>query len=343
MDRSVLAQSFYSRYCSESYVIPDPEKRERAFMNSLMTLVKSGKYDVLLPVGWHPNYYAAKAKAVLEQYTHVPIASRESMEVAANKDLTMAFAKKIGVDVPATQQPKNEGDVDEICRNAEFPLVIKGSTSAGHVHYARNSEELKAYYRTIPDPRPIIQEYVKGYGCGFFALYDHGKCVAAFMHKRIREYPVSGGPSVAARAYYSEELKRQGLKLLDSLKWHGVAMVEFKHDVESGRYRLMEVNPKFWGSLELAIEAGVDFPYLAYQLAKGEEFDPVFDYDRSARFRWPFPGELLYDLSQRRIRGFVGDFFDRHYADDVYLTDPVPLFSQMLGTIRSLQRKHAQG
>ncbi len=77
MDRSVFAQSFYSRYCSESYVVPDPEKKERAFMNSLMTLVKSGRYDVLLPAGWHPNYYAAKAKAMLDQYTHVPEAHGE--------------------------------------------------------------------------------------------------------------------------------------------------------------------------------------------------------------------------------------------------------------------------
>ena len=67
------------------------------------------------------------------------------------------------------------------------------------------------------------------------------------MHRRLREYPVTGGPSALAESIYDPMLMEQGLKLLDNLQWHGVAMVEFKKDERTGRYVLMEINPKFCG------------------------------------------------------------------------------------------------
>lgn len=67
------------------------------------------------------------------------------------------------------------------------------------------------------------------------------------MHKRMREYPITGGSSTAAESMYDPELRDLGLTLLKALDWHGVAMVEFKKDSRDGKYKLMEINPKFWG------------------------------------------------------------------------------------------------
>lgn len=338
VDKSPLAQSFFSKYCSDRYILPSSSNDPERFIRCIWELTKSRDYEVLLPIGWHANYYASKYRTILEKHTAIPVAPYESMRVAANKDLTMEFAKSVGVDVPATYQANNMEDIEEICAHAAFPLVIKGSVSAGNVRYARNASELKRYFLEMADVRPIVQEYIEGYGCGFFALYDSGKCVARFMHRRIREFPPSGGPSVAARADYSAELMQQGMKILDALNWHGVAMVEFKKDRKDGKYKLMEINPKFWGSLELAIAAGVDFPYLAYLTAKGQSFDPVFKYNRDVMFRWPFPGDLMYALSQHRLRGFIRDFTSGEYTDDVYLNDLGPLPIQIIGTIKSIRQ-----
>jgi predicted ATP-grasp superfamily ATP-dependent carboligase len=81
------------------------------------------------------------------------------------------------------------------------------------------------------------------------------------MHERIWEYPITGGPSVLARIVDDPVLEKLGLALLRSLNWNGVAMVEFKYSPDAG-YFLMEINPRLWGSLDLSIAAGADFPYL---------------------------------------------------------------------------------
>ena len=124
-----------------------------------------------------------------------------------------------------------------------------------------------------------------------FALYDAGRPVAFFAHRRLRERPPSGGVSVLSESVgldpYLRELSR---RILDHVGWHGVAMVEFKVCAD-GRPHLMEVNPRFWGSLQLAVDAGVDFPWLAYQLATGARTDSVGGYRIGVRNRW-----LLGDL-----------------------------------------------
>ena len=82
----------------------------------------------------------------------------------------------------------------------------------------------------------MIQEYIQGSGYGFFAIYENGNLKEFFMHKRIRENPITGGSSVCAKSIYEPKLFRYGKDLLDKLNWHGVAMVEFKKDSKSGKY-----------------------------------------------------------------------------------------------------------
>ena len=66
--------------------------------------------------------------------------------------------------------------------------------------------------------------------------------------------------------------------LLERFRWCGVAMVEYKIEQSTGTAYLMEVNPRFWGSLQLAIDAGVDFPYLLYRVFTGEEVPSELSY-----------------------------------------------------------------
>ncbi len=103
-----------------------------------------------------------------------------------------------------------------------------------------------------------------------------------------------------ARSFYDPELQSIGIRILKKLNWHGVAMVEFKKDAKSGEYKLIEINPKFWGSLGLAIASGVDFPYLASKMCMEGDIEPVYDYDRNLIYRWILP-DLIYSLSSRSI------------------------------------------
>jgi len=137
-----------------------------------------------------------------------------------------------------------------------------------------------------------------GPGTGVFLLCDRGRLLTAFAHRRLREKPPSGGVSVLSESVPLDRyLRDEAMSLLGPLGWHGVAMVEYKQDSRTGRHMLMEVNGRFWGSLQLAVDAGIDFPYLCYQLAIGQPVALPSAYRVGVKSRW-----LLGDLDHLLIR-----------------------------------------
>jgi predicted ATP-grasp superfamily ATP-dependent carboligase len=247
------------------------------------------------------------------------------MRVAGNKKLTMRLARSLGTRTPRTFE--SAADV------REYPVVAKAVEGSGSVRYVNCSEELSR----VPAAGWLLQEYVPGEGYGFFALFNHGKMRAFFMHRRMREYPITGGPSSAAESVYDDELRAMGSRLLENLNWHGVAMVEFKKDARDGHYTLMEINPKFWGSLGLAIASGVDFPYLAAMMAVNGDVDPLTHYRVGVRFRWPLPDDVLHVLANpKAAREFVRDCLDRSARTDLSLRDPRPNLFQLALTARAI-------
>jgi len=133
----------------------------------------------------------------------------------------------------------------------------------------------------------LIQERIVGPGVGVFVLFDRGTLVADFAHRRLREKPPAGGASVLSEsAPVDARLRDQAIRLLGPIGWHGVAMMEYKQDHRTGEFFLMEVNGRFWGSLQLAITAGVDFPFLASQLATGQRPEAPRPYTVGVKNRW---------------------------------------------------------
>ena len=87
------------------------------------------------------------------------------------------------------------------------------------------------------------------------------------------------------------------MRMLGPIGWHGVAMMEYKQDRRTGEFVLMEVNGRFWGSLQLAVDAGVDFPFLACQLARGVPPEAPRAVRLGVKNRW-----LLGDLDHLLLR-----------------------------------------
>ncbi|VVB60045.1 Ribosomal protein S6--L-glutamate ligase [uncultured archaeon] len=334
-----LNMGFLSRYVKKRFLCP--HSKGELFVNHIIKILEKHKYDVFLPVIDTSYEAASKYKARLEKYVRMPVANYDSMSIALNKRRTMMLAEKKGVPVPATVYPIRLSDIRDNAKKITYPAVIKtadGAGSGGIAFVNSEAELLLKYPKMVTDKSnlPMIQEYIPGKGQGFFALYNNGKPRAIFMHERIREYPVTGGPSTMAKSIYSDSLKKEGLKMLNALDWHGVAMVEFKLDSRDNTLKLMEVNPKFWGSLDLAISSGVDFPYLAYKMALDGDVKPVMKYNESMKFRWIFPGEILHFLSSEDKIKALKDFmeFDKNIKSDIRLKDPLPNIFQIMLTAR---------
>jgi predicted ATP-grasp superfamily ATP-dependent carboligase len=144
----------------------------------------------------------------------------------------------------------------------------------------------------------MVQERIEGEGHGVFLLIWNGTVRAAFAHRRLREKPPWGGVSTLSESVpLGHEILVKSARLLKALGWQGVAMAEFKRDRRDGRSKLMEVNGRFWGSLQLAIDAGVNFPLLLYRLSRGEDPPTQFDYKVGVKSLW-----LLGDLDHLLIQ-----------------------------------------
>jgi len=326
-----FCMSFFSKYCIKHYIYSDPAN-ELDFIKDILEIIKKEKCDVFLPIGYTPCKLASKYKKDLEAHVKIGIADYEYMQIAADKNKTNEFAEKNGIPIPKTMYPKSIEDLEKVSTALQYPIVIKAPEESGLVKYANNKQELEKLYEKICDEHneqikegkfPQVQEYISGEGYGFFALFNNGEPRAIFAHKRLHEYPKTGGPSTMAKSVYDPKLNKLGIKLLKALNWHGVAMVEFKKDEIDGEFKLIEVNPKFWGSLDLSIVSGVDFPYLTCKMCIDGDIEPVFNYKENVTFRWIFP-DLIQAITSNSLKEFLINFSNNDIKDDFDIHDIKP-------------------
>jgi predicted ATP-grasp superfamily ATP-dependent carboligase len=142
-----------------------------------------------------------------------------------------------------------------------------------------------------------VQEFIEGQGSGYFALMNHGNFRAEFAHLRLREVrPTGSGSSLRVSIKPSQKLREAGRAMINALGgFHGAIMVEFKVRPD-GTPVFLEVNPRLWNSLALAIYSGVNFPVLLAELAERGDVSPVLDYKADVRCRWIL-GDLRHLVS----------------------------------------------
>jgi len=286
---------FSSRYINKKIYTQHGERLEK-FKNYLVG--HSKYYDLVYPVDVSRMLSVIEADEEYGLECKYLLPKKDSLIVADNKELLIQHAQKMGLSCPRTLFRISEGELEKICRKEiTYPCVIKFRGDQRETHWkpeerysiVRSPEELLIEYRRMHgiEEFPIIQEYIKGGGYGYSALFDKShRLRAQFCHKRLREYPISGGPSSCAESYYHEELVSLGRRLLESLDWTGIAMVEFKFDEARKRFFIIEVNPRLWGSLPLAIHSGVNFPVLHAMAALDMDFEDVLSYKLGVKVRF---------------------------------------------------------
>ncbi|HEY2798088.1 MAG TPA: ATP-grasp domain-containing protein [Thermoanaerobaculia bacterium] len=241
---------------------------------------------------------------------------------AFDKEQTIRLAQASEVRVPPTVFPRSDGEAAEAGRALGFPCVVKarfsnawnaeaGTFWADHgCGYAQNPEDLQ---RAVADRRqgpwwPTVQGFVPGVGRAVSVLCDRGRIVAAFAHERLRDVrPTGSGSSLRRSIALDARLFEPTRRLLAALDWHGPAMAEYRDD--GGDPCLMEVNGRFWGSLQLGVDAGVDFPALWVAILWGEHPEPVLRYREGVTVRWVW-GDVkrIVHIASGRPRGYAGPF-----------------------------------
>jgi len=287
-----------SRYCFEGFMYPDPFKDTDRFLDSLIQVIQEYAIDIVLPVTDVTTLSVTANKKEIERFCSVPFADSETTDFLSNKFKVLQFAQKLNIPIPKTIFILDKIQINSLSKDLTFPVVIKPARSRVYsdnkwistdVSYADNLEELKNVLknRSETDFPLMLQERIVGPGIGIFVCYKRGKCIAHFCHRRLREKPPTGGVSVLSESIPVVPLAKEYTeKLLNRLNWHGVAMGEFKLDEQDNIPKLMEVNSRFWGSLQLAISSGIDFPSILVNMSENKGDNKIFDYKTSVRNRW---------------------------------------------------------
>jgi len=293
-----------SKYCRESLVYPSPYENPEAFIATLKKDCVEHAIKVIFPMTEITTSLVLKHRHEFKEVT-LPFVSFETFDGLTDKWKLFELAQKLDIPTPTTYFVSANQDLRQIYPRLQFPVVLKpyrsriwshGRWIQASVKYASSVQELKnrvAEHEYLNQHPFLIQEYIRGQGQGIFALYDRSQPVALFAHKRLREKPPSGGVSVLSESIeLNPFMCNLARRILENANWHGIAMVEFKVSDEGMPY-LMEVNARFWGSLQLAIDSGVDFPWLLYRLASGEPLKSSNGYKIGIKNRW-----LLGDCAQ---------------------------------------------
>jgi predicted ATP-grasp superfamily ATP-dependent carboligase len=210
-------------------------------------------------------------------------------------------------------------------------LKPKNRSSAKGVRYFYDQDKYFEYLRTLENAEDyVIQEFVPGEGVGYSVYSQNGIILEGFGHRRIAEYPVTGGSSVYREEYQNPNMIKIVKTLLERVKWSGFAMFEFKK-TENGELYLIEVNPRIWGSINQGLQNGIN--YFSHLLK-----EPV-DIEKHQRIRTYLPPLIYLSLWQYLWKGrirVVWEFiksFPKNRSDLKLWSDPLGYLSVALRAV----------
>ncbi|HEC09712.1 MAG TPA: hypothetical protein ENI86_09130 [Acidimicrobiales bacterium] len=278
-DVSRLAPGLHCRGLHHGFRYPDPTRHGSEYRRTVLAVAAEFGADLLIPVTDATTEALGPDRKLPHSSCRVLAPEPEVLDRVHDKNTLLTLAADLGVPVPRTLRVTSRSDpaTERFGQRAGWPVVVKPerSTVAGphgklvklEVSYATDPDQLAGRVaEVLPHCPALLQEYFPGEGHGVEVLAHRGRILAAFQHHRLREVPFTGGASSFRRAVEPDpRLLEHTATLIAATKWTGLAMVEFK--VAPDQVRLMEINGRVWGSLPLAVAAGMDFPARLVDLA----------------------------------------------------------------------------
>ena len=289
--------SFTSRYVSRTVGFLCSADDSVSYLLALTSLIKEYDNPVVFPIGVKTLALISSHRDEFEKICRYQVPDKTALDFANDKSRVARAAQDLGIKTPPTY---TAGD------DIDFPVVVKpvcgesfGLPAADRYAVANNPAEFDSVYKKMSQygGAPIIQKKITGTGIGISLLMDNnGKAISAICHKRVREYPISGGPSACCESFYNEELVKMSELLLSKIGFVGMAMVEYKLDgdeISPNNAYLLEINPRVWGSFPLTFVAKTGFVSDYVEASAGNTVShPLDNYESGARMNF-----ILSDLA----------------------------------------------
>ena len=341
-----------SKHTDRSYVHPDERADQTAFVDDLFEHLAGEEYDGVFAVTDLMTTVLSRHKARLEETgTPVGVEDWETHLDANDKGRLFEAAVDVDVPTPETWIPDSVDDVERVAAERTTPVVVKPRRTTTHTgerghssrlsgsNYVGLDEDLLERYRELVGDSeafaaypPLVQEYVDGVETmATVGLAADGDLLTSFQHEKYRVYPPSGGIGAVRRGTWEPRMRRYAERVVEMLGWTGPLHVEFMKTVD-GDFYLLEVNGRYWGSLALTINSGVDVPWYHLQQLRGEtpEIPRDAGYRTDVRQRKLFYTDLLWlrenlrDGRYSALLPFAASFLTTR-EEFLSLSDPLPL------------------
>ncbi len=256
---------FAIRGLSARHSLPSVVTEEQSFLDALYELLAQckstlGEKAVLLAVASKTLELLAREeeRSRFSKVCHFLAPTSEELATLHNKEAMGKIAKKAGVPVPKLYHKKS----------GSYPVVVKphcgehlGLKAAQRYAICQDKVAVKTAvdrFKELSSQTPLIQEYITGEGYGCSVLAVNGEVKQMISHRRLREYPITGGPSTACVTVSHKKLEDYSKALATATKLHGIAMFEYKGSEDTDFY-FLEVNPRVWGTYPLTRLSGSSF------------------------------------------------------------------------------------
>lgn len=279
----------WSRYCARSLAWPAATERDQVdYLLDLGRVHGLGGWTLFPGDEESAALLARNRDALGHRYRHTILTPWETLRWAYDKRLTYRLAERLGIAHPSTHYPSGRDDL--LGYHGPYPAILKPAIrremnrfTAAKAWPAIDAPTLAARYdeaASLLDPSLImVQEQIPGGGESQFsyaALCRDGEPVASITARRTRQWPMDfGRASTHVESIEAPDVEQQARRLLAALRFDGIVEVEFKRDARDGQLKLLDVNPRVWGWHTLGRRAGVDFPYLLWQMVSGTPIPPM--------------------------------------------------------------------
>lgn len=341
-----------SRYAMSQHTCPDASESPDVFVDWVANTSRMLDVSFVLPTTDTTTMLLAPLADRFGQ-TKLLCAAAATYELVSDKAKVLELADRAGIRTPASTIATTAEEIAAHLAHCGFPAVIKPfrsktvvngtivTTSVMIVNSQEDAVRKLAGQPWLGHIPCLIQEHITGHGAGIFTFFSNDRAISWFSHKRIREKPPSGGVSVLSESVApSPALVEASNRLLLAANWNGLAMLEFKITNDGAPY-LMEINGRPWGSMQLSIDCGVDFPSLLYQSMTGTQLQQPVPYRVGRRLRWLLGDidNLLIQLKDgnlgpgsklRALGQFLGTFADLSCRQEIFRwSDPAPAFCEL--------------
>ncbi len=285
-DTSAVAACNLSHYSKHYFTYPDPQEDTEGYLSAFEEACK--KYQlpdnslVLMPL--HVDSFVVAAhRERFDGLVKMAIPDIDQIDMVNNKSTLAKYCLNNGIHTPPAVTADSADEFKSKLNDIEYPAFIKLPESLGAIgiikvksaaEAEREFDKLIEEFKLDNQHLPMLQQGVDGDDfCSTF-LFANGVKKASMTYHNIMDYPKKQGMGAIRETVDASEMEEIGADLLQRLKWHGVAEIDFRWNGKSAPW-LIEVNPRFWGGLAQSIASGIDYPYMLYKLALDGDVEPA--------------------------------------------------------------------